>query len=112
DLDGKRQSNKEYNKPSWRPDKAHDEMAQALAALGNKVDGVYAAIDGAGGGAITAMVSAGINPLPPVTGQDAELAAIQRILAGKQYMTVYKAIVPEAEQAAQLAFDLLTSASA
>lgn len=111
-LDGKVQIKKEYDTPSWSPDKAHDEMAQALTALGNKVDGVYAANDGTGGGAIAAMVSAGVNPLPPVTGQDAELAAIQRILAGQQYMTVYKAIVPEAEQAAQLAFDLLTNASA
>ena len=49
---------------------------------------------------------AGLTPLPPVTGQDAELAAIQRILAGEQYMTVYKAIKPEAEAAATLAFAL------
>ena len=42
----------------------------------------------------------------PSTGQDAELAAIQRILTGEQYMTVYKAIKPEAEQAAQLAVAL------
>ena len=54
------------------------------------------------------MKAAGLSPLPPVTGQDAELAGIQRILAGEQYMTVYKAIKPEAEAAAQLAFDLLT----
>ena len=43
---------------------------------------------------------------PPVTGQDAELAAIQRILVGEQYMTIYKAIKPEAETAAELAVDL------
>ena len=42
----------------------------------------------------------------PITGQDAELTGIQNILAGKQYMTVYKAIKPEAEQAATLAVDL------
>jgi D-xylose transport system substrate-binding protein len=54
------------------------------------------------------MKSAGMDPKQiPTTGQDAELAAIQRILAGEQYMTVYKAIKPEAEAAAQLAFDLL-----
>jgi D-xylose transport system substrate-binding protein len=47
--------------------------------------------------------------LPPVTGQDAELAAIQRILTDEQYMTVYKAIKPEAEAAAELAYDLLTN---
>jgi D-xylose transport system substrate-binding protein len=54
------------------------------------------------------MKSAGLDPKTiPVTGQDAELAAIQRIIAGEQFMTVYKAIKPEGEAAAQLAFDLL-----
>jgi D-xylose transport system substrate-binding protein len=53
------------------------------------------------------MRSAGINPIPPLTGQDAELAAIQRIIAGDQYMTVYKAYKPEADQTAELAVDLL-----
>ncbi len=100
---------KEYDTPDWSPDQAQNEMQQALTALSNKVDGVYAANDGTGGGAIAAMKAAGLNPLPPVTGQDAELAGIQRILADQQYMTVYKAIKPEAEAAATLAFDLLTN---
>jgi D-xylose transport system substrate-binding protein len=99
---------KEYDTPDWSPDQAQNEMQQALTALGNKVDGVYCANDGTASGAIAAMKAAGLNPLPPVTGQDAELAGIQRILAGEQYMTVYKAIKPEAEAAAQLAYDLLT----
>ncbi len=98
---------KEYDTPDWSPDQAQTEMTQALTALGNKVDGVYAANDGTAGGAIAAMKAAGLNPLPPITGQDAELAAIQRILVGEQYMTVYKAIKPEAEDAAELAYDLL-----
>src|SRR5205085_11306878 len=106
-LDGKVTIAKEYDTPDWSPDKAQNEMQQALTALGNKVDGVLAANDGTGGGAIAAMKAAGLKPLPPVTGQDAELAAIKRILAGEQYMTVYKAIKPEAETAAQLAFTLL-----
>jgi len=97
---------KEYDTPDWSPDKAQQEMEQALTALNNQVDGVYAANDGMAGGAIAAMKAAGLNPLPPVTGQDAELAAIQRILAHEQYMTIYKAIRPEAEVAAELAFDL------
>ncbi len=105
-LDGKVTIAKEYDTPDWSPDKAQTEMTQALTALNNKVDGVLAANDGTGGGAIAAMKAAGVKPLPPVTGQDAELAAIQRIVAGEQYMTVYKAIVPEAEGAAQLAFTL------
>jgi D-xylose transport system substrate-binding protein len=100
---------KEYDTPDWSPDQAQNEMQQALTALNNKVDGVYAANDGTGGGAIAAMKAAGLNPLPPVTGQDAELAAVQRILDGEQYMTVYKAIKPEAEAAAELAYDLLTN---
>ena len=53
------------------------------------------------------MKGAGVTPLPPVTGQDAELAGIQRILAGEQYMTVYKTVKQEAEQAAALAVALL-----
>jgi D-xylose transport system substrate-binding protein len=107
-LDGKVTIGKEYDTPQWSPDNAQREMEQAITALGaDKIVGVYAANDGTAGGAIAAMKGAGMNPLPPVTGQDAELAAIQRILAGEQYMTVYKAIKPEAEQAAQMAYDLL-----
>jgi D-xylose transport system substrate-binding protein len=99
---------KEYDTPDWSPDQAQNEMQQALTALSNKVDGVYCANDGTASGAIAAMKAAGLNPLPPVTGQDAELGAIQYILTGDQYMTVYKAIKPEAEAAATLAYDLLS----
>ena len=74
-LDGKVNIAKEYDTPDWSPDKAQNEMQQALTALGNKVDGVLAANDGTAGGAIAAMKAAGLSPLPPVTGQDAELAA-------------------------------------
>ena len=99
---------KEYDTPDWSPDKAQTEMEQAITALGKTgFVGVYAANDGTAGGAIAAMKGAGIDPSKmPTTGQDAELAAIQRILIGDQYMTVYKAIKPEAEAAAQLAYDL------
>ncbi|HEU4411933.1 MAG TPA: sugar ABC transporter substrate-binding protein [Polyangiaceae bacterium] len=97
----------EYDTPDWSPDKAQQQMEQALTRLGkDKVVGVYAANDGTAGGAIAALKAAGVKPLPPVTGQDAELAAIQRIVAGEQFMTVYKAIKPEAEAAAELAVAL------
>lgn len=101
---------KEYDTPDWSPDQAQTEMDQAITALGaDGFVGVYAANDGTAGGAIAAMKAAGIDPSTrPITGQDAELAAIQRILAGEQYMTVYKAIKPEAEAAAELAVDLAT----
>ncbi len=110
-LDGKVNIAKEYDTPSWSPDKAQTEMQGAITAVGKNIDGVLAANDGTAGGAIAAMKSAGITPLPPITGQDAELAAIQRILAGEQYMTVYKALKAEAEAAATLAYDLATGAA-
>lgn len=99
---------KEYDTPDWSPDKAQSEMEQAITALGDDgFQGVYAANDGTAGGAIAAMKSAGIDSADrPTTGQDAELAAIQRIIAGTQFMTIYKAVKPEAEQAAQLAVAL------
>jgi D-xylose transport system substrate-binding protein len=108
-LEGKVTIGKEYDTPDWSPDQAQKEMEQAITALGrDKIIGVYAANDGTAGGAIAAMKGGGFTALPPVTGQDAELAAIQRILAGEQYMTVYKAIKPEAEIAAAMAIAAAT----
>lgn len=70
---------------------------------------MYAANDGQAGGAIAALKGAGIpaDKLPPVTGQDAELAAIQRIIAGEQYMTIFKSYFIEAEKAAEVAVALV-----
>ncbi len=99
---------KEYDTPDWSPDQAQNEMEQAITALGkNGFAAVYAANDGTAGGAIAAMKGAGIEPKSkPTTGQDAELEAIQRILAEEQFMTVYKAIKPEAYAAAEVAVAL------
>jgi D-xylose transport system substrate-binding protein len=95
----------EYDTPDWLPENAQREMDQAIAALGEDgFEGVYAANDGTAGGAIAAMKGAGIDPASkPTTGQDAELAAVQRILAGEQYVTVYKPIKTLAENAAEVA---------
>ena len=83
-------------------------MEQAITSTGKDgFAGVYAANDGTAGGAIAALKAAGINPADrPVTGQDAELTAIQRILAGEQFMTVYKPIKPLADSAAEIAVAL------
>jgi len=95
----------EFDTPDWLPENAQREMDQAITSVGKDgFAGVYAANDGTAGGAIAALKSAGLDPKKiPVTGQDAELAAIQRIIAGEQYMTVYKPIKPLAEAAAELA---------
>ncbi len=110
-LDGKVAVAKEYDTAGFDPDAAQGEMSQALAALNNKVDGVYAATDGLAGGAIAALKTAGVKPPRPVTGRGAELAAIQRIVAGDQYMTVYQPIQPQAEAAATVALTLARAAS-
>ncbi|MFC4244113.1 sugar ABC transporter substrate-binding protein [Gryllotalpicola reticulitermitis] len=95
----------EYQVPGWDPTQAQNWVAGQITKFGSKIKAIYDANDGTAGGAIAAEQAAGFGPVP-ITGQDAELTGIQNILAGKQYMTVYKAIKPEAAQAAQLAVDL------
>ena len=94
--------------PDWSPDKANQEAAGAIAKIGkDNIVGVYSANDGMATGILAALKAAGFSTIPPMTGQDAEKAAITRILTGEQSMTVYKAIKPEAEAAAELAIALL-----
>jgi D-xylose transport system substrate-binding protein len=99
----------EYDTPGWDPAKAQDWVSGQITQYGDRIDGIYAANDVLAGAAIASLKAADVSPLRPVIGQDAELAAIQRILSGNQYMTVYKAIQPEAEKAAQLAVALTKS---
>ena len=99
---------REYDTPDWSPEQARTEMEQAITALGKgAIDGVYAANDATAGGAFAAMTAAGFAIIPPMTGQDSEVESVQRILAGQQYMTIYKPIKPEAENAASLAVQLI-----
>jgi D-xylose transport system substrate-binding protein len=99
---------KEYDTPDWSPDKAQTEMEQSITSVGkNGFDGVYVANDGMAGGAIAALKGASIDPASRfVTGQDAEVTGIQRILTGEQLMTVYQPIKKIAEASAQLAVAL------
>jgi D-xylose transport system substrate-binding protein len=95
--------------PDWDPTKAQNEMQQILTASADtKIDGVYVMNDGMAGGVVAALKAAGIDPLPPVTGLDAELAAVQRIVAGEQLDSVYLPIKVLAETSAQMAYDLAT----
>ncbi|MFJ9362351.1 substrate-binding domain-containing protein [Streptomyces mirabilis] len=104
-LDGKVSVGKEYDTKDWKPENANANMEGAISALGKKnIVGVYSANDGMAGGIITALKAAGISV--PVTGQDAELAGVQRIIAGEQFMSVYKPYAPEADAAAEMAVAL------
>ncbi|EFE66452.1 ABC transporter solute-binding protein [Streptomyces viridosporus ATCC 14672] len=105
-LDGKVKIGREYDTKEWKPENANANMEGAISALGKKkIVGVYSANDGMAGGIITALKAAGLKDIP-VTGQDAELAGVQRIVTGEQYMSVYKPYGPEAAAAAEMAVAL------
>ncbi|WP_345639638.1 substrate-binding domain-containing protein [Streptomyces tremellae] len=99
---------KQYDTQDWDPNNANANMAAAIQALGkNNIVGVYSANDDMAGAIIQAMKSAGIDPEKvPVTGQDSTLTGVQRILAGTQFMSVYKSYPQEAAIAGQLAVAL------
>jgi D-xylose transport system substrate-binding protein len=71
-----------------------------------RIRGVLAANDGLAGAVVNVLKSKKMNGKVPVTGQDATVEGLQRVLTGDQCMTVYKAIKPEAEAAAKLAVNL------
>ncbi len=97
----------EFDTPEWAPPKAQGWAAGQITRFGDKVKGVVAANDGTGGGAIAAFKAAGVNPVPPVTGNDATIAALQLIIAGDQYNTISKPSEIVAAAAAQVAMDLV-----
>jgi D-xylose transport system substrate-binding protein len=92
----------EFDTPGWQPPDAQNWVSGQITQFGPQIVGVVAANDGTGGASISAFKSAGV-PLPPVTGNDAELAAIQRIVAGDQFNTISKPISIVAEAAAEVA---------
>jgi D-xylose transport system substrate-binding protein len=98
----------EYDTPSWDPAQAQAEMDQAITELGRDgFYGVYSSNDGMAGGVIAALKSAGIDPSTrPVTGLDNDVAALQRIVAGEQYMTEFQGVADEATKAAEIALML------
>ncbi|MGW0609379.1 sugar ABC transporter substrate-binding protein [Streptomyces sp. NPDC002788] len=106
-LEGRVRILKSYDTLGWRTENAHDHMSAAISTLGpSRIDGVLAANDSIAAGVIAALKSARISPLPPVTGQDADLDAVRRIVKGEQYMTVYKPFRQETDAAAAMAVAL------
>nr|WP_055630737.1 substrate-binding domain-containing protein [Streptomyces hirsutus] len=108
ELNGNVDIAESYDTEKWLPAVAKANMKKALKAVGaDDVAAVYAANDGMAGAVIEAMEEAGVSDIPPVTGQDAELEAVQRIVAGTQHMTVYKSFLLEAGGAAEMAVALV-----
>lgn len=98
----------EFDTPDWAPPKAQEWAAGQITRFGADIMGVVAANDGTGGGAIAAFKAAGVNPVPPVTGNDATIAALQLIISGDQYNTISKPSEIVAEAAANVVVSLLT----
>ena len=81
-------------------------MENALTANNNKIDAVVASNDATAGGAIQALSAQGLAGKVAISGQDADLAGVKRIIAGTQTMTVYKPITELANTAAEIAVEL------
>ncbi|WP_105636576.1 D-xylose ABC transporter substrate-binding protein [Cronobacter dublinensis] len=90
----------------WLPENALKIMENALTANNNKIDAVVASNDATAGGAVQALSAQGLAGKVAISGQDADLAGIKRIMAGTQTMTVYKPITQLANTAAEVAVEL------
>lgn len=97
----------EQSVKDWLPSNALKIAENVLTQFNNKIDGFLAPNDGTAGGVIQALAGQKLAGKVPVTGQDAELAACKRILAGTQTMTVYKSLRAIATEAAKLSVDLV-----
>ncbi|MCE2403205.1 D-xylose ABC transporter substrate-binding protein [Candidatus Poribacteria bacterium] len=91
---------------NWDPNDALNKTEQVLTQTNNQIDVVVASNDGTAGGVIQALEGQNLAGKVFVSGQDAELAACQRIVKGTQTMTVYKPIRLIAKEAAQAAVAL------
>ncbi|MCG5213176.1 ABC transporter substrate-binding protein [Streptosporangium soli] len=96
----------EFDTPDWQPEKAQGWVSGQITQFGDEIVGVVAANDGTGGGSIAAFKAADV-PVPPVTGNDAEVAAAQRIINGDQFNTISKPIKIVAEATAEVAFQFV-----
>ncbi|NHF71995.1 ABC transporter substrate-binding protein [Paracoccus xiamenensis] len=97
----------EFDTPDWAPPRAQEWTAGQITRFGSDIKGIVAANDGTAGGAIAALKAAGVDPVPPVTGNDATIAALQLIIAGDQYNTISKPSEIVARAAAEVAVTFL-----
>ncbi len=84
-----RTSAKSYT-DGWKPDNAQKNMEQILTKNNNKVDAVVAENDGMAGGVVAALAAQGMAGSVPVSGQDGDHAAINRIALGTQTVSIWK----------------------
>lgn len=92
----------------WDPNEALKHAENGLTVANNDVQGVIASNDGTCGGAVQALAAQGLAGKVPICGQDADLAACQRIVEGTQTGTVYKPLAPLNQAACELAVAIAT----
>lgn len=90
----------------WLPANAQRNMEQILTRNQNKVDAVVAANDGTAGGAIAALAAQGLAGSVPVSGQDADRAALNRVALGTQTVSIWKDARELGRNAAEIAIRL------
>ncbi|MGG1397263.1 D-xylose ABC transporter substrate-binding protein [Bacillus salipaludis] len=90
----------------WDANEAMKIIENGLTANKNKIDAIVASNDSTAGGAIQALAGQHLDGKVAISGQDADLAAVQRIVEGKQTMTVYKPIKTIATKSAEVAVQL------
>jgi len=91
---------------NWNPEVAQANMEQFLTANNNEVDAVVASNDGTAGGAIAALTAQGLAGSVPVSGQDGDQAALNRIALGTQTVSVWKDARDLGSTAAEIAIAL------
>ncbi len=91
---------------NWNPEVAQANMEQFLTANNNEVDAVVASNDGTAGGAIAALAAQGLAGAVPVSGQDGDHAALNRIALGTQTVSVWKDARELGKKAAEVALEL------
>lgn len=92
--------------PDWKPELALNFAENALTRNGDNIQAFVVSNDGMAGGVVSALEKKGLAGKILVTGQDAQIDALQRIAEGKQTMTVYKPIIPLATGAVEAAIKL------
>lgn len=96
----------DQNVMDWQAENAMSLAEDALTANDNNIVGIVAPNDSTAGGVIQALAAQGLAGKVPITGQDFELSALQRIFEGTQGMTVFKDTVVEGAAAAKAAIEL------
>jgi D-xylose transport system substrate-binding protein len=90
----------------WKPEVAQRNMEQILTAANNKIDAVVASNDGTAGGVVAALTAQGMEGITPVSGQDGDHAALNRVARGTQTVSVWKDARELGKAAAKIAVEL------